>query len=548
MYLFSRILLFSVYKKNPTKYIFFYCEILTDSNSFSMKSKFLVFLSILCILLIVLSVNLYRTMVEQNRTSEELESRLTEMQEKERNAVIVRRISKQMENIAYQQKEVSDRQREEAMMQSHIANEMRMQAEVQRRNAEYAEKQAIDAYKEAENQRTIAQERQLQAESAKNIADTLGYIALARSLSSLSQTQFQAKNFDLSALMAYAAYTFATRYNGNLYFPEIYNALAVNSQAIITWNQHKGGITKIIESPVDTNIFYSISKYGEVIRWIRNSSTIMSSSILFNDSSFDFRDIFIDINQTIYALSFDGRLVIIEPDGNSSLMVFPEIEKEFRFLVPLNNDILIAISGAKMFLLSREKKQVQRTVSLSNPILSICKKQDEFLMFADNGLVMMLHKNGGISEDRLPINVNVTSCDWSENLNTLALGTSDGTILLINEKGQIYKRLIGHQSTVTKLSFWNDSLFSASYDLKLKMWNKNLESINLLISSNWIYSFYMPDGDTVWVGDESGTLSRVLISPKLMANRIKASLSRNFTQEEWNTYIGVNVPYEYLKN
>lgn len=267
-----------------------------------MKSIVSIILGIVCVLLTVSCVWLYRTSVERSHESEELKSKLTEMQEKERNALVVRRISKQMEDIAYQQKEISDRQREEAMMQSHIANEMRIQAETQRQNAENAEKHAVKAFEVAEEQRTIAQERQLQAEYAKSVADTLGYVALARSLSSLSQTQYQAKNFDLAALMAYAAYTFTTRYKGNLYLPEVYNALAMNSHAVSVWNEHKGGITRIMASPSESNVFYTISKYGEVIRWYMNAQEL-SSSFLFRNSSFDFRDIFIDSDHTVYALS-----------------------------------------------------------------------------------------------------------------------------------------------------------------------------------------------------------------------------------------------------
>lgn len=129
----------------------------------------------------------------------------------------------------------------------------------------------------------------------------------------------------------------------------------------------------------------------------------------------------------------------------------------------------------------------------------------------------------------------------------MALGTNTGTVFLMNEKNEIVKRLIGHQSAVTQVAFEGDNLFSSSYDLYLKMWDKSLNPIDLTTSTDWIYCFYLPDSSCIWVGDESGTLSRIVISPSQMASKIRETLSRNFTLEEWNTYIGVNVPFELFK-
>lgn len=511
-----------------------------------MKSIVSIILGIICVLLAVLSVSLYRTSIERERTSEELENQLTEMQEKEMNALVVRRISQQMEDIAYQQKEISDRQREEAMMQTRIANEMRMQAEIQRRNAEYAEKNAVEAFQVAEEQRMIAQDRQLQAEYAKSVADTLGYIALARSLSSLSQIQYQAKNFELAALMAYAAYTFTVRYDGNLYLPEVYNALAMNSHAVSVWNEHKGGISRIAASSVEKNVLYTISKYGEIIRWQIDGQSL-NSKFLFRDSAFDFRDIFIDSDNTLYALSFDGRLVVIPRNGNSYIITLPGNGKGFQYLLHFSNGMLAGVTDTAIIFFSMAERKVGRTILLPHSVSAIGQRQNDYLLFCHNSSLIRIKKNGSLYEEQLPLNIHVTSCAWSEHLGIMALGTNTGTVFLMNEKNEIVKRLIGHQSAVTQVAFEGDNLFSSSYDLHLKMWDKSLNPIDLTTSTDWIYCFYLPDSSCIWVGDESGTLSRIVISPSQMASKIRETLSRNFTLEEWNTYIGVNVPFELFK-
>ena len=58
----------------------------------------------------------------------------------------------------------------------------------------------------------------------------------------------------------------------------------------------------------------------------------------------------------------------------------------------------------------------------------------------------------------------------------------------------------------------------------------------------------MVGGDYMWTGDQRGNLTQTIISVPLMVNKIKESLTRDFTREEWNYYIGASVPYEKLRN
>jgi hypothetical protein len=44
--------------------------------------------------------------------------------------------------------------------------------------------------------------------------------------------------------------------------------------------------------------------------------------------------------------------------------------------------------------------------------------------------------------------------------------------------------------------------------------------------------------------DQNGNLMETLIDVEEMAKHIKRKLKRNLTPQEWNYYIGKNVPYE----
>ena len=148
---------------------------------------------------------------ERDHTAD-LEQQLSQLRKEEQRSAVVRSVSKQLEEIAYQQKEVSEEEREKAIQQKRMADEMRLRSEVERQNALVAQNKAIASEQQAQEARSIAEsERQtaehqrIQAELSKRVTDTLSYIALGRSLGSMSSVQAQLGNKELADLLAYSS-------------------------------------------------------------------------------------------------------------------------------------------------------------------------------------------------------------------------------------------------------------------------------------------------------------------------------------------------------
>jgi WD40 repeat protein len=127
---------------------------------------------------------------------------------------------------------------------------------------------------------------------------------------------------------------------------------------------------------------------------------------------------------------------------------------------------------------------------------------------------------------------------------------SDGTIYLINSKGQ-QTRLVGHLSRISKLKADGIRLYSSSYDGMMNLWLTNsakIEPMTLFTTRGWIINFTFDLKKTnVWTGDQNGNLTKALISVPQMQQRLQDKLKRNLTREEWNYYVGRNVPYEEIK-
>ena len=216
-----------------------------------------------------------------------------------------RSVSAQMEDIANEQREISDEKREEALRQTRVANEMRLRSEQERMNALEAEKNAVASEKKAveastvaekqrqfaeqqqkvaEQQQQLAEHQRIQAEFSKRKADTLSYIALGRSLGSISTIQAQAGNEDIANQLSYASYLYTSRYGGDIYYPAVFQSLMRSSQSKVSWSEHLGAVMNIEHYPGMDNGLVSVSNYGEILLSERRGNRL-KTTILYNNST-----------------------------------------------------------------------------------------------------------------------------------------------------------------------------------------------------------------------------------------------------------------------
>ena len=82
----------------------------------------------------------------------------------------------------------------------------------------------------------------------------------------------------------------------------------------------------------------------------------------------------------------------------------------------------------------------------------------------------------------------------------------------------------------------------------MNLWIADQEKVvpmTMVETGNWIMHFtYEASKNTFWMGDVKGNLIYVNISVPAMVETIRKKLKRNLTPDEWNFYIGQDVPYE----
>lgn len=475
-----------------------------------------------------------------------LSTELKVLQTEEKRSRVLRSVSAQMEEIAYEQKKISDEQREEALEQSRLANEMRERSEMERQKAIAAqqlaiasERRALEAYDQAEQQRRAAEHQRREAERAKRTADTLSYVALGRSLGSMALAQWEAGNGEEARLLSYAAYHYTRTYRGNVYYPSVYQSLSHCSQSVHSRTVHEGVVTDIGFSAANPNQLVSVTNYGEVRLEERGRGWRM----LLKDSRYDFRDCYVRPSTgDIYVIDRHGNLYIHSVKRDVVLpltgILHPfslENLKDDRYLLIVGEDGLMELD------MDTNRVTAQRKTGFR----PVCTSRWDYspVVFDDRGMMHTVRSMGRMESRRVPVDGQVTAFASSKNEHYEAYGMDNGTIYLV--KGGERKRLVGHGSRITKLKANGARLYSSSYDGTVKLWMTNserTEPMTLLTVKGWIMNFTFDiSKNYLWVCDRKGQLTEALISVEMMAEEVRRSLTREFTDEEWDYYIGKNI-------
>ena len=529
----------------------------------------------------------------------ELNNRIEEMKSAERNALITKRISEQMEDIAYEQKALSDKQRERAEEQSRLADIERGKAELEREIAREAEQKARASAKEAENMRAIAEQQSTlatqnmeEALKARSHADTLFYQSLARSLAQTSITQYKSGDKSLAALLAYSAWYYTDKFKGNVYHQDIYTALLDNApRAKMHIGRVSGNPRAMAKLPYssdkDAKKGYIIATdYGEISNFVPkvNSKGFVDNydeQTIFNNPNYLFRDVCIS-NGFILALDVSGTLVKtsltstndkrtnndfagkgprpaqrIKDDAVVSRKYLPMSnmpQERWRHLLQNDESKIIAVGEHQVVWLDASGNNILHTHSITDEISEAGVFENKLVIFTKTGklLTFIDGKPSNSSHISLPRNNPVSYYYYMKDRGMHILGTEDGDVLLYDSDYKYVKSLVGHSGAITHMEHLGWCLATSSYDHRICLWN--LEDLNTQIApievhyNKWPLSFTTNrDNWTLIVGLADGEIQSLHISVEDNKDNVHDHIERDFTPQEWKYYIGEGVKYRRFK-
>lgn len=502
------------------------------------------------------------------RAEAELRDRVAELRDRERSSMVTRRISEQMEDIAFQQKAISDQQRERAEKQSLIADMERGKAEMERSLAREAERQAVRSARQADSMRLLAefqtlvatQERQ-DALAARAKADTLFYNSLGKLLAQNSVAQYSAGTTDLASLLSFASWHYTRTYGGDVYQQDVFTSLlhtAGNSMQLtgtlqgsvrsMAWLGNGGG--------TDAASFVAVSDYGEIAllkaaRGDAGGTARYQAQTLFADSRYVFRDVKTDSVATCYALDVTGRIVcqdVHAPRVAVQPLLLPAATWEH--LLRKADGTLVAVANDRVAWIDPQCRRVLHTEEVKEGVAEAGLMDDELVLCCNTGRIAVFN---GYKEARsvpvtMPRGETVTAFEYLADRGWLVLGTETGPVYVFDRNGRLLNALHGHTGRITHLERMSWMLVSSSYDHTLRLWDvRDIASLMTPVNisyDRWPLCFAV-DGDqkTLRVGMEGGDIRSVSVSVEKNAESTRRAITREFTKDEWRYYIGKEVPY-----
>ncbi|MBO4673587.1 MAG: hypothetical protein J5616_04485 [Bacteroidaceae bacterium] len=519
----------------------------------------------------------------------ELNDEVERLRAGERDAAVVKRVSQQMEDIAYQQKSISDQQRDRAEEQSLLAMQNATRAEMESRAAHEAENKATAAAKEAEQERAnaerqqqIAVEQRDEATHAKNVADTLNLRTQARILGVTSQVQREAGNGEVADLLAYTSWYFMKNNRGNQYFSDTFKALTQATNGVLRHRMRQNGaVNALAKMPGRKLQCVAVTNYGEVELLTASFGSGQRNSItsrtLLQNNTYDFRDVVVQGNW-IYALSHKGPLCKLDEQGTLSTIPLPE-DEYFRIL-PIGEKLLLA--GRKSLVWYINGSGASLPIPLPKTLSAIVEREGKACLFyADGSYAEMKGSSANDIEGKTPLVKGVvTAAYYDKATQCLSVAVKDGNVYPINKYNRVVETLAAHRAICKDITMLGSTIVTGGYDKSIYIWHMdnmlfesglsfsqemNAKSVTKaqrnskeiptewLVPVNYTYDGWVlavcgdVDGKDLWIGTSAGSVMLMNSSADDMAQQLHKKLNRNLTETEWVRYVGMSIPYMKLK-
>jgi WD40 repeat protein/energy-coupling factor transporter ATP-binding protein EcfA2 len=461
-----------------------------------------------------------------------------------------------------------------AKEQEAKALEANEQLIIEKENLDKALQNLQVALADAQEQRKIAEQQSLIATTQSIKADSALRVALnARNeqerqfMLSIAKTiavqSLRIEDNDLKGNLAMMSFRINKEYGGKDIDPEVYNAL-YNSQASIqgaSYNTiakaHNNAVRTVVLANTSDN-FFSSGSDGKVLKGNFVSKNIEK---LIGRNISPVRVIALSKSDRYLAVGTDSANIqlydLAEPaakpkqisghKGRLNALHFTmdglysaSSDKTIRFTDPNTGQMRTVVSTPyeiKSFAINNSGKDL------------IGATVEGVLLHVDlqTRIVNVLKVEGSI----FPIH----SVSFHRDNKTIVFGNERGSIKIYDiETKTLLLELFGHKSGVTTVAFSPDGkyLASAAKDGRMQMWTTSaynelpvvIEDIYQSRNTAYIWDMkFTKDGKFIVSGAEDGSVRVWPTNPVTMAETICNKIKRNMTPEEWDNYVGNDIPY-----
>ncbi len=448
-------------------------------------------------------------------------------------------------------------QKEEALRQQQFAEEQRLIATKKSDEASMQRKLAETNSKTAVEQRAVA-------ETAKDQAFRLRMISVAQSMAVKSQ-QIEEEPAQKAAL-AYQAYLLNDRFGGPSHNNDIYSGIyyalkTLRGPSYRVLQGHDDAVRSLVYI-LNSNSLFSAGSDGKVIYWDQNTKL---PSLIFKNSS-PYRELAINSDATLMVCSKNnGEIDLVQlSDTKKSVMVLTghHAAVQKMIFVGKGDYLLTASMDSTLRIWEIGGTDSWEIARFNEPIRAMSAVYDgaKICVGLQSGKVIT-GSLAGFDEDikfkqeaSFTCANSVYSIAMSHSGNIVVTGDQSGNVSLWEvSKGKELYRLRGHKARISDIQFSpsSDLLATASFDGKVMLWKTTdytLEPIVLKDHESWVQTIaFSPDGNTLLTGSSDSKIKEWDINVTDLSTELRKGLIRNLTKQEWEQYVGKDIPYEKMR-
>lgn len=496
-----------------------------------------------------------------------------------------KRIAEQQETIAEQQRRLTEEQRSIAVREQQLAEIKRIEAEISKQVAVSEKVKADSAQKLAERQkdlaikaRAIADSLRFQADlsrreavvSQKDAEEQRGK-AVARSIAIQSYQMAENSQEGLPALLAVQAYRFNLRNGGQKDNPDVFRALSRASDKRTVLRLHRDIVRTVTTNSAGT-VYASAGDDGTVRLWNAdlNGQLSVQTFATGQKTTTSLRTVaFSPDGSKLIAGSASGELYVWDTMLPSSLPKVLRVSDGVVNTVVYNkkSDQLITVSGEGTI---RSWKITPSGLDSLQSVRSDIELFSARLTPDGKYLACGASKGRVVIFDLADLKKEPASFNYygfGNRVNALAFDPSGTHLITANSAGSLYQwnfagnkidriglPLSGrHTSPVNDIIFSPDGnlMATCSYDWTVHLWNyenianRQVQPVVIDEFDTWVLGLtFSKDSKHLVASGADRTIRIWSINPDDLYQQIVQKIERDMTVEEWNRYIGKDIPYE----
>jgi WD40 repeat protein len=467
------------------------------------------------------------------------------------------------------------------------ADQARLDAEQRRLEAERAQQEAVLQKDRANRSADLALQREQEAKvseekavQAKEVSQRLRYLSISKAMAIKSKEL----NSDPAqqSLLAQQAYNFNNLHDGYPYDNDVYNGLfyALRSQKhplTKSLEGHLKGGARALETRKNHNFVYSGGSDGKIIQWRFSGSQweaqeLVPDRIHDQDRTNDYLVFTLDISPDEKLLAAGGLYSMNREANYVELYDLTDLKtppkKIFGYKSDIG-DIHFTPDGKGLYARDNSGQSIRYSdLTTAREVVAVKGKISAMDMSPDgtrlagagvNGSLFIWDVKNNYAETSIRIpNASLTSVCYAPDSKTLIVGTTSGQVFIV-ENGRIINTLSGHTAGITNIRFNYTGTFmaTASKDWSIRLWNyKNLRMQPIVLSDHdWVWNLaFTPDDEQLIAGIQSvketkvGQVDQTIhawpTKIETMSGILCGFLKRNMEQDEWDTYVADDLPYE----